>query len=56
MKPKLRFILDRAIEEGVKRGIRLAHKHTDSPSTEWIEGCIQDAVWLAIDEVFDFEA
>lgn len=55
MKPKLRSILDRAIEEGVKRGMALAHKHTDTPSTEWIEGCIQDAVWLALDEVFDFE-
>ena len=55
MKPKLRAILDRAIEEGVKRGIRLAHKHTDSPLTEWIENCIQDAVWLELDEVFDFE-
>lgn len=56
MKPKLRVILDRAIEQGVKRGIRLAHKHTDSPSTEWIEGCVQDALWLELDEVFDFEA
>lgn len=54
MKPRLRAILYRAIEEGVKQGMTQAHKHTDTPSTEWIEGCIEDAVWLAIHEVFDF--
>lgn len=55
MKPRTRDILSRAIEEGVKRGMRQAHKHTDSPSTEWIEGCIEDAIWLEIDTVFDFQ-
>jgi len=55
MKPKLRAILYRAIEEGVRQGAIQAHKHSDTPSTEWLASCIEDAVWLAIDEVFDFE-
>ena len=55
MKPRIRAILERAIREGMERGYRVAHKHTDSPSTEWIEGCIEDAIWLEIDTVFDFQ-
>ena len=55
MKPRTRDILGRAIEEGVKRGMTQAHKHNDAPSTQWIEGCIEDAIWLEIDSVFNFD-
>jgi hypothetical protein len=56
MKPKLAAILDRAIEQGIKRGYQLAHKHTAAPSADWVQGCINDAIWLEIDEVLDFES
>jgi hypothetical protein len=55
MKPRIRDILYRAIEEGVKRGMTQAHKHNDAPSKQWIEGCIEDAIWLEIDSVFNFD-
>ena len=54
MKPRTRDILYRAIEEGIKRGMTQAHKHSDAPPPQWIEGCIEDAIWLEIDAVFDF--
>lgn len=55
MKPRTRDILYRAIEEGVRRGMEQAHKHIDAPPTQWIEGCIEDAIWLEIDAVFNFD-
>lgn len=56
MRAKTRLLLERCIEDGVKRGYVRAFKHTDSPSEAGILQSIEDAVWLEIDEYFDFEA
>ena len=55
MKPKLHVILDMAIEEGVKRGWHLAHKHVEHPEELVIIDRIIDAVMSAITEYFTFE-
>ena len=55
MKPKIRVILDRAIEEGVRRGYRRAFKHNDSPSEEHILSTIEDCVMGEIYEYFTFD-
>jgi hypothetical protein len=54
MKPKLHVILELAIEQGVARGWRLAHKHVEHPEN-MINGCIEDQVMSAITEYFTFE-
>lgn len=54
MKVKTRVILERAIEEGTKRGYIQAFKHTDSPTEAGILQSIEDAIWLEIDTYFDF--
>ena len=54
MKPNSRVILERAIEEGTKRGYIQAFKHTDSPTEAGILQSIEDAIWLEIDTYFDF--
>jgi archaeosine-15-forming tRNA-guanine transglycosylase len=55
MKPKFRVILEQAIEEGVRRGYSLAHKHVENPSEGAIIERIEDAVMSAIYEYFTFE-
>jgi hypothetical protein len=55
MKPKVRLILEEAIERGVDRGYKRAFKHTDSPSEAGILQNIEDAIWLEIDTYFEFE-
>jgi hypothetical protein len=55
MKPKLHVILDMAIEEGVKRGWYLAHKHVEHPEEHVIIDRINDAVMSAITEYFTFD-
>jgi hypothetical protein len=55
MKPKLHVILELAIEEGVKRGWNLAHKHNEHPQPHDVMGVIEDAVMSAITEYFTFE-
>ena len=55
MKPNIRLILERCIEDGAKRGYVRAFKHTDSPSEAGILQSIEDAIWLEIDTYFDFE-
>ena len=54
MRPNTRTILERAIEEGTKRGYTRAFKHTDSPSEAGILQSIEDAIWLEIDTYFSF--
>ncbi len=44
-----------AIEEGVQRGWRLAHKHVDNPTEENIKEKIEDAVMSQIYEYFTFD-
>jgi hypothetical protein len=55
MKPKFRVILEMAIEEGVQRGWRLAHKHVENPTEENIKEKIEDAVMSQIYEYFTFD-
>ena len=55
MKPKTYLILDRCVEEGVRRGYHRAFKHVEKPSEEAIIQSIEDAVMASICEFFKFE-
>jgi hypothetical protein len=55
MKPKTRVILEMAIEQGVRRGYRLAHKHVENPGEESILDRIGDCVMSEIYEYFTFD-
>lgn len=55
MKPKTRVILEMAIEEGVRRGYALAHKHVENPSEGAIIERIEDTVMSQIYEYFTFD-
>ena len=55
MRAKTRVILEQCIEDGIECGFTRAHKHTDNPSPETIALAIEHAIWLEIDERFDFE-
>lgn len=55
MKPKIRAILDECIEVGIERGYHYAHKHDSNPDYYNIFAQIENAIWLEIDEKFDFE-
>jgi hypothetical protein len=55
MKPKTRVILEMAIEEGVRRGWHLAHKHVENPSEGAIIERIEDCVMSSIYEYFILE-
>ena len=55
MKPKIRTILEECIETGIEHGLNMAHKHTDNPTELNIKSCIEIAIWLEIDEHFDFD-
>jgi len=55
MKPKTRVILELAIEEGVRRGYHLAHKHVENPTEGAIIERIEEAVMSQIYEYFTFE-
>lgn len=54
MKPKIATILEKAIDEGIHYGWHRAHKHTDTPDSHFIKGEIDNAIWNAIHEVFEF--
>ena len=54
MKPKMRVILEMAIEQGVQRGWRLAHKHVENPEEHVIIDRINDAVMSEMYEYFSF--
>ncbi len=54
MKPKIRTILEDCISNGIEHGLSRAHKHTDNPTDAQIELAIDEAIWLEIDERFDF--
>jgi hypothetical protein len=54
MKVKTQVILEMAIEEGVQRGWRLAHKHVENPEEHVIVERINDAVMSAITDYFTF--
>jgi hypothetical protein len=55
MKPKLRTILEVAINEGITVGYRRAHKHTEEPSESWVIETIENEIMNCIDLYFDFE-
>lgn len=55
MKPKMRVILEMAIEEGVRRGYSRAHKHVENPTEGAIIEQIEDCVMSAIVEYFTFD-
>jgi len=55
MRPKVRVILEQAIEEGVRRGYSRAHKHIENPSEGAIIEHIEEAVMSSIYEYFNFE-
>jgi hypothetical protein len=55
MRPKVRVILEQAIEEGVRRGYSRAHKHIENPSEGAIIEYIEDAVMSSIYEYFTFD-
>jgi hypothetical protein len=55
MKPRFHVILEQAIEEGVRRGWRRAHKHVENPTEESVWEQIEDGVMSSITEYFSFE-
>ena len=55
MKPKLRVILEMAIEEGVRRGYHRAFKHVENPSEGAIIEHVEEAVMSSIYEYFNFD-
>ena len=55
MKVKTLVILEQAIEEGVRRGYRRAHKHIENPTEESICDHIGECVMAQIYEYFTFE-
>jgi len=55
MRPKIREILEECIEQGINNGYHRAHKHDEEPNHRRILDEIEDAIWLEIDQRFDFE-
>jgi hypothetical protein len=55
MKVKTLVILEQAINEGVLRGYRRAHKHIENPTELMICDHIEMCVMEQIHEYFDFE-
>jgi archaeosine-15-forming tRNA-guanine transglycosylase len=55
MKPKLRVILEMAIEEGVRRGYHRAFKHVENPTEGAIIEHVEEAVMSSIYEYFSFD-
>ena len=55
MKPKLRVILEIAIEEGVRRGYHRAFKHVENPTEGAIIEHVEEAVMSSIYEYFSFD-
>jgi len=55
MRAKIRQILEECIESGVAYGYVNAHKHSDDPPEDYIFDRIEHAIWLEIDEHFEFD-
>lgn len=55
MKPKIRVILEEAIENGVKRGYRRAFKYVENPAEDTILESIEECVMSEIYEYFTFD-
>lgn len=54
MKAKEYQIIERCIEDGIRRGWTRAHKHTETPSSTHIGEEIFSAIMLEISEWFTF--
>ncbi len=48
-------VLRRAVEDGVARGWRYAHKHTDTPQPEAVQEQIINAIMGEVCDVFKFD-
>ena len=55
MKPNIRKILERAIEDGIAYGYHRAHKYTDTPDADLMQERIGYGIWLELDEHFTFD-
>jgi len=55
MKPNIRKILERAIDEGISYGYHRAHKYTDFPDEHLLAERINYGIWLEIDAIFSFD-
>ena len=55
MRPKVRKILEDCIHQGICIGYTRSQKYTDNPSDEHILQKIEDAIWLELDENFEFD-
>jgi hypothetical protein len=55
MKVNKRALLERCIEDGLRDGWRRAHKHVEQPTEAGMRERMWDAIWLHIDEYFEFE-
>lgn len=55
IKANARTVLGNAIDRGIIIGWNRAHKHTETPSPVTIQTEIESAIWVEIDESFDFE-
>lgn len=47
-------VLERAVEEGFRRGWARAHKHTDAPDESYVEEQVVSAIMGDVCDVFDF--
>lgn len=54
MKPDYYKLLSMCVEAGVAAGYRMAHKHTDEPSEEYVLKCIEESVMSEISDWFHF--
>jgi hypothetical protein len=55
MRVKVYPVLERAVEEGFRRGWHRAHKHTETPTPQAIEDEVTSAIMGDICEVFDID-
>ena len=55
MKPNWYFLITEAIEIGLERGWRVAHKHTDDPDRELIAMSMYSEIINRLTEIIIFE-
>lgn len=55
MKPKIRVILEQAIDEGIRVGYRRSFKHTENPDESWVIETISNEIMNYVDLYFKFE-
>ena len=55
MKPNIRRLLERAIDDGISYGYHRAHKYTDTPDEDLLAERINHGIWLEIDLIFSFD-